>query len=212
MNISTFQTGANSGKMTSSGSLFAGGLPMLQGRGLKSTQEKLERQQKAAGQIDFWEKQKENLKNTDCASLEEIAKKLEQIHTYNDAIAGAKMAYNQEQMFHILDEAQEQGEKIAEEAKKKAPKTPEERKKEKLEEALGIEEESGLEELLPESADTENGLEKLLIELTDNDKEKDLNKNLTEELAEALKNEAAAMKNETAAAYKKEYIPLDIRI
>ena len=42
---------------------------------LKSTQDKLERQQKAQSQIEFFENQKENLKNMQCDSIEEIARK-----------------------------------------------------------------------------------------------------------------------------------------
>ena len=44
---------------------------------LNATQDKMERQQKAQGQIDFLEKQKENLKNMQCDNIEDIAKKLE---------------------------------------------------------------------------------------------------------------------------------------
>ena len=57
---------------------------------LKSTQDKLERQQKAQSQIEFFENQKENLKNMQCDSIEEIARKLEMFHSYEDQIAAVK--------------------------------------------------------------------------------------------------------------------------
>ena len=95
---------------------------------LKSTQDKLERQQKAQSQIEFFENQKENLKNMQCDSIEDIARKLEMFHSYEDQIAAVKKQYNNEQMFHTMDEARERGEKIAELAEDYAPKTEEERK------------------------------------------------------------------------------------
>lgn len=110
--------------------------------GLKSTQDRQERQQKCASQVDFFEKQKANLKNIKCDSLEEVARKLEMFHSYEDQIAAAKQQYNNSQMQHVLDEARETGEKIAEAAEEMAPKTPEEREKERIEEATGAEEES----------------------------------------------------------------------
>ena len=91
--------------------------------------------------VDFFEAQKKNLKETECDSLESIAKKLEKIHYYNDQIDAAKQEYNNSQMLHILDEAKEAGEKIAKAAEKNKPKTKEERKKDMREEALGTDEE-----------------------------------------------------------------------
>lgn len=124
--------------------------------GLKSTEQKLERQAKRDGQIAFFEKQKENLKKVDCSSVEEIARKLEQLHSYEDQIASVKSAYNNEQMWHVMDEAMERAEKIAEEVEKMEPKTPEERKKEALEELLGNDEENSvLEESMEEILDIE---------------------------------------------------------
>lgn len=151
-------------------SIYAGNLPILQRPALKSTQEKTERQQKAAGQIEFWEKQKENLKNRECSTIEDIAKKLEMFHSYEDEIAAVKMQYNQEQMWHAMDEAREIGEKIAEAAEKHEPKTAEERKKEMVEEALGIDEEKGvlteiMDELLQEEVSKP---EEELLEETEN--------------------------------------------
>lgn len=108
-------------------------------RGLKSTAEKQERQAKCQSQVDFWENKKENLKNMQCSTVEEIAEKLELYHSYEESIAAAKKAYNNEQMWHTMDEARERGEKIAEAAKKNEPKTEEERKEELRKEAVGEE-------------------------------------------------------------------------
>ncbi len=121
----------------------------------KSVEQSQERRQKCESQVAFFEKQKENLKNTECDTLEEIARKLEMYHSYEDQIAAAKAAYNQEQAFHTLDEAREQGEKIAEAVEKQEPKTPEERKKEAAEEAMGEEKQEGiLSEIMDELTET----------------------------------------------------------
>ena len=170
----------NISQMAGSGSpksVYAGNL--LMGRsGLKSTQEKLERQQKAGNEIAFWEKQKEGLRNMKCDTLEEIARKLEMFHSYEDEIAAVKAAYNREQMSHIMDEAEEMGEKIAEAAEKLEPKTPEERREEMAEEALGTDDDGGvadeLLEELPEPEDelTEETLEEAVEEMEDRIQEK----------------------------------------
>ena len=132
---------------------------------LKSTQEKQERQQKAQSQIEFFENQKENLKNIQCDSIEDIARKLEMFHSYEDQIAAVKKQYNNEQMFHTMDEARERGEKIAELVEDYAPKTEEERKEEMVEEALGIEEKGGLTEGMEEVQEiTEEMVEELATE------------------------------------------------
>ena len=130
--------------MKGNGALLFGAGALLKAGGLKSATERQERKEKSEREIAFFEKQKENLKNKECATLEEIERKLEMLHTYEDEIAAVKAAYNKEEMFHILDEAREQGEKNAEAAKKNEPKTPEERKKEMAEEALGLDEEKGV--------------------------------------------------------------------
>lgn len=188
------------------GSIYAGNL-LLGASGLKSTQEKLERQQKAAGEMQFWEKQKENLKNTECETLGEIERKLEALHTYEDQIKAVKMAYNHEQMMHTLDEAKELGEKIAEAAEKMEPKTPEERREEAAEEAreaMGTEEDTGaLTEVLDELEEIAEELEEEMEEeLTDQTEE------ITEELemAEAL----AERRKEREEALKQK--PFDVRI
>ena len=85
---------------------------------LKSTKEKMERQSERDSKVAFFEAQKENLKNMKTETVEDIAKKLEMFHTYEDEIAAAKQEYNSSQMFHIMDEAEEEAEKRAKEAEK----------------------------------------------------------------------------------------------
>ena len=144
MNVTMFGAAQNKG-----GAVFAGNLSVMQRAGLKSTQEKVERQQKAAGQ--------------------DIVKKLEMLHSYEDEIAAVKKQYNQEQMRHTMDEAEEIGEKIAEEAEKNEPKTAEERREDMVEEALGTEEDkSELEESLEEiSESVEEALDRTVEESMD---------------------------------------------
>ena len=151
------------------------------GSGLKSVQDKQERQQKCASQVDFFEKQKQNLKNMECTTLEEIARKLELFHSYEDQIAAAKKQFNNSQMGHVLDEAREIGEKIAEEAEKTAPKTPEEREKDRIEEATGSEEENKgmLSEVLDEVSEMAGELQE------------ELEKELEEELKDGIAGEEA---------------------
>ena len=124
------------------------------GNELKSTRERLDRQEKRDNQIAFYEQQKENLKGMRAETLEEISRKLNLLHGYDDQIALAKKEYNNSQMMHVMDEAVERGEKIAEEAEKYAPKTPEERKEEMIEEATGVEKNEGmLSEIMDEMTD-----------------------------------------------------------
>lgn len=127
-------------------SVFGSGF-LTMGRGLKSTQQKMERQEARDRQVAFYENQKENLKNIKCGTVEEIARKLELFHSYEDQIAAAKMAYNNEQMWHMMDESREIGEKIAEAVEKSKPKTPEERQEDLVEEITGTESGGILEEL-----------------------------------------------------------------
>lgn len=112
--------------------------------GVKSVQDRMERQQKRDDQIAFYEQQKENLKNVKANTLDEISRKLEMLQGYNDAIDAAKEEYNNSQIWHVLDEAQERGEKIAEAAEKMEPKTPEERREDMIEEATGVEKDEGM--------------------------------------------------------------------
>lgn len=141
--------------------------------GLKSTKDRMERQQKRDDQIAFWNQQKENLKSWEAGSLEEISKKLEMLSDYNNQIDAAKQEYNNEQMRHALDEAQEIGEKIAKFREKFESKTPEKRREDMIEEATGVEKDEGmLSELMDmfedvaEEADemVEEGLEEEKIE------------------------------------------------
>ena len=112
--------------------------------GLKSTQDRLDRMAKRDNKIAFFEKQKENLKTMKTDSLEDISRKLEMFHGYDDQIALAKVEFNNSQIFHMLDEARELGEKIAEAAEKYAPKTPEERREDMIEEATGVDMDGGI--------------------------------------------------------------------
>lgn len=144
----------------SGGSIYGGNL-LFGGMGLKSTREKLERQQKMTSEVEFWEQQKEHLKERECESVEEMADKLEALHTYEDEISAARMAYNLEQMHHVLDEAQEMGEQIADAAEDLEPKTPEERREEEAGEAAGIEEEGMLSEMLSDTEMLEESQEML---------------------------------------------------
>lgn len=150
-----------------SNTIFAGQL--LQNRGLKSTQERAERQQKANSQIAFWEGQKASLKEMECETVDDIAQKLEMFHTYEDQIAAVKAAYNREQLDHVFDEAEEVGRKIAEAAEKLEAKTPEERKAERLKEIAGetsgTEQNTGiLEEAIEEAAAKLEEMQEELLE------------------------------------------------
>lgn len=203
MNISWDQTSGILRRMNSAGML-------------KSTQDRLERQEQTQKQVDFYEKQKENLKNVSCGSVEEIAEKLKLYQSYEDQIASVKAAYNQEQMFHILDESTERGEKIAEAVDKMEPKTPEERLEEMAEEALGIEDGGELEEAMEE-------LEEVVEELTE-----EVTEELTGDIAETLPEnaelsaeevaqaaaaaEAAEQEAANAAGIPKGYMPFDVRL
>lgn len=135
-------------------------------RGMKSTQQRQQRESERDSQIAFFQNQKENLKNMECGSLPEIARKLNMLHSYEDQIAEAKAQFNREQMSHVLDEAKERGEKIAEAAEKYAPKTPEEYREDLADEATETQENEGemtelLEEMVPEE------LEEMTEELTE---------------------------------------------
>jgi len=183
---------------------------------LKSTQDRLERQEETQKQVDFFEKQKENLKNVTCGSVEEIAEKLKMFRSYEDQIAAVKAAYNQEQMFHILDESTEKGEKIAEAVEDMEPKTPEERLEEMAEEALGIEDGGELEEAMDE---LQEAVEELTEELTEDmtgelAEEVPENAELSaEEVAEAAAAAKAAEKEaESAAGIPEGYLPFDVRL
>lgn len=194
MNISLTNIGTDTyGK---GGSVFAGNLPMLQNTVSKSAQEKAERQQKSQSEVSFWEKQKENLKNRECDSVEEIAEKLKALHSYEDEIAAAKKSYNNEQMWHVLDEARELGEKIAEAAEKMEPKTAEERREEMAEEALGTEENDSLMEEMMEN----------VSELAEEAEALEENTEELEELAEEMKDMQEAKKAQEELAEEQQRI------
>lgn len=199
MNISWDQTSGILRRMNSAGML-------------KSTQDRMERQEQAQKQVDFFEKQKENLKNVSCGSVEEIAEKLKLYQSYEDQIASVKAAYNQEQMFHILDESTERGEKIAEAVDKMEPKTPEERLEELVEEALGTEDSGELEEIMDEIEEvaeelTEAATEELAEAVPENGELSAEEVAETAAAAEAAKKEAA-----NAAGIPEGYAPFDVRL
>lgn len=203
-------------------SILFGSRSMVLNQGLKSTQQKMERQAKCENQVAFWENQKEGLKNIKCDSLEEIVRKLDMFHSYEDQIAAAKAEYNREQMWHVLDEAIEMGEKIAEQTEKTEPKTPEERKKEMVEEALGIDEAEGvLSELLEETEEMVDKIEETSEEILSKEDvstetmEKDLEEEMISDLqAKDLKEEKILSKIEYASQIAREYFNrnLDLRI
>ena len=137
---------------------------MLNG-GLKSTEDKLERQKKRDDQITFFEKQKESLKDMVCDTVEDISRKLDMLHSYEDQIQAARAEYNNGQMSHVLDEARELGEKIAEEAEKQKPKTEEERKEELIEEATGEEDnKNSIQEAFDEVLDMVDEIQEEILE------------------------------------------------
>ena len=147
-------------------------------RGMKSVQDRMERQAKRDNQIAFLEQRKSLLKDMKTDSIEDISRKLEMLHDYDDQIAAAKKAYNNSQVFHVLDEARERGEKIAEMAEKFAPKTAEERREDIIEEATGVEKNEGM-------------LGDILEEL------EEVTEEVTEEMTEELKEMADETLSET---------------
>jgi len=164
---------------------------LFSNNGLKSTQDRLERQAKRDNQIAFFEQQKENLKNMKADSIEDISRKLDLLHGYDDQIAAAKAEYNNSQMFHVLDEARELAEKIAEEAEKYAPKTPEERLEDMIEEATGVDKDAGM---LAEAMDE---LEEIAEEMTEEAVE-ELDE-MSEELEEVENTDKAQAEMEAAS-------------
>lgn len=147
---------------------------------MKSTAQRMERQAQRDNQVAVLEKHKANLKKIECSSPKEAARILEMMHSYEEQIAAVRQAYNNSQMFHLMDEAREQGEKIAKAIEKSAPKTAEERKKEAMDEALGTDEKGGvLSEILDEL--TEEMLEESLENLLEPEAEAALNQKPTPE-------------------------------
>ena len=182
---------------------------LINSNGLKSTQDRLDRQAKRDNQIAFFEQQKENLKNMKADSIEDISRKLDLLHGYDDQITAVKAEYNNSQMFHILDEARERAEKIAEEAEKYAPKTPEERLEDMIEEATGVDKDAGM---LTEAMDeleeiTEEMMEESVEELDEMSEELEEVKNADQTQAEM----EVASKVSTGALPEK-YKRIDYRI
>ena len=183
------------------------------GNMLKSTREKMQRQAERDGKIDFFEKQKENLKNQEAQTVEEIAKKLEKFHTYEDEISAAKQEYNSSQMFHVLDEAEERAEKMAETAEKNKPKTEEERKDDALDEALQTDENKGvlseimdkLSETMEQTEETQQSETMGQTEETPQSEETQLS-GITEQSEEKQLSETAEQRR------KKMYQPFDMRV
>lgn len=199
MNISWDQTSSILRRMSSGGML-------------KSTQDRLERQEETKRQVEFFEKQKENLKNIACGSVEEIAEKLKSFHSYEDQIAAVKAAYNQEQMFHILDESTERGEKIAEAVEKMEPKTPEERLEEMAEEALGVEDGGELEEAMEELEEAVEELTQETVEKLDEALPENAELSADEAAMAAAAVKAAGKEAAAAGELPQGYIPFDIRL
>ncbi len=187
---------------------------------LKSTKEKMERQSERDSKVAFFESQKENLKNMKTETVEDIAKKLEMFHTYEDEIAAAKQEYNSSQMFHIMDEAEEEAEKRAKEAEKNKPKTEEERKEEAVDEALGTDDDKGMlaENMEKLSEITDQMTEEMTGDLTENIEALPTEK-APEETAEkelsgqklSTKELSTEEKLQQDAIEKKAYHPFDMR-
>ena len=187
---------------------------------LKSTKEKMERQSERDSKVAFFEAQKENLKNMKTETVEDIAKKLEMFHTYEDEIAAAKQEYNSSQMFHIMDEAEEEAEKRAKEAEKNKPKTEEERKEVAVDEALGRDDDKGMlaENMEKLSEITDQMTEEMTGDLTENIEALPTEK-APEETAEkelsgqklSTKELSTEEKLQQDAIEKKAYHPFDMR-
>lgn len=175
------------------------------GARLKSTQDKLDRQQKRDEQIAFFEAQKENLKKREATTVEEIAKKLEMFHSYDDQIMAAKQEYNSSQMLHIMDESRERGEQIAKAAEKNKPKTEEERRQEAVDEALGIEDSKGQ---LTESMEEISAQIEQLTDEAAQDTAQDLAKELPENAAE----NSDELSTEKILEEESVYRPFDTRV
>ena len=184
-------------------------IELLGNLGLKSTQDRLNRQAERDNKIAFFEQQKENLKNMKADIIDEIAKKLAMFHGYEDQIAAAKMEYNNAQMFHVFDEAQERAEKIAEAAEKNDPKTPEERREDMIEEATGVENDGMLDELMDNLTDAVEEVNEEMVEDLQQSSEEILSE---DELNQMMLTEEELEKLEQEKRIPVNYIPFDYRI
>ena len=185
------------------------GIDLLGNLGLKSTQDRLNRQAERDNKIAFFEQQKENLKNMKANTIDEIARKLDMFHGYEDQIAAAKMEYNNAQMFHVFDEAQELAEKIAEAAEKNEPKTPEERREDMIEEATGVENDGMLDELMDNLTDAVEEVNEEMVEDLQQSSEEILSE---DELNQMMLTEEELEKLEQEKRIPVNYIPFDYRI
>ncbi|QFJ53865.1 hypothetical protein [Pseudobutyrivibrio xylanivorans] len=185
------------------------GIDLLGNLGLKSTQDRLNRQAERDNKIAFFEQQKENLKNMKANTIDEIARKLDMFHGYEDQIAAAKMEYNNAQMFHVFDEAQELAEKIAEAAEKNEPKTPEERREDMIEEATGVENDGMLDELMDNLTDAVEEVTEEMVEDLQQSSEEILSE---DELNQMMLTEEELEKLEQEKRIPVNYIPFDYRI
>lgn len=179
------------------------------GSRLKSTQDKMERQADRDEKVAYFQAQKENLKNREATTVEEIARKLEMFHNYDDQIAAAKQEYNSSQMLHLMDEAQERGEKIAKAAEKSKPKTEEERRQDAVDEALGIEDSKG--ELTESMEKLSAEIEKLAKEATETIPE-EIPQDVPEELPENAAGNSDGFSTEKMQEEGLAYRPFDIRV
>lgn len=186
------------------------GIDLLGNLGLKSTQDRLNRQAERDNKIAFFEQQKENLKNMKADTIDEIARKLDLFHGYEDQIAAAKMEYNNSQMFHVFDEAQELAEKIAEAAEKNKPKTSEERREDMIEESTGVEDDGMLDELMDNLTEAVEEVTEEMVE--------ELQETSEEALSEEELEQAKLLKDEQFEKLEQEkdipenYKPFDYRI
>ena len=186
------------------------GIDLLGNLGLKSTQDRLNRQAERDNKIAFFEQQKENLKNMKADTIDEIARKLDLFHGYEDQIAAAKMEYNNSQMFHVFDEAQELAEKIAEAAEKNKPNTSEERREDMIEEATGVENDGLLDELMDNLTEAVEEVTEEMVE--------ELQETSEEALSEEELEQAKLLKDEQFEKLEQEkdipenYKPFDYRI
>lgn len=179
------------------------------GSRLKSTQDKMERQADRDEKVAYFQAQKENLKNREATTIEEIARKLEILHNYDDQIAAAKQEYNSSQMLHLMDEAQERGEKIAKAVEKSKPKTEEERRQDAVDEALGIEDSKG--ELTESMEKLSAEIEKLAKEATE-DIPEEIPQEVPEELPENAVENSDGFSTEKIQEEGLAYRPFDIRV
>lgn len=186
------------------------GIDLLGNLGLKSTQDRLNRQAERDNKIAFFEQQKENLKNMKADTIDEIAKKLAMFHGYEDQIAAAKMEYNNAQMFHVFDEAQELAEKIAEAAEKNEPKTPEERREDMIEEATGVENDGLLDEIMDNLTEAVEEVTEEMVEDLQQSSEGVLSEDELNQMI--LTEEEQLEKLEQEKRIPANYIPFDYRV